>query len=48
MNNKNFETISELKEYINDFMKLPSEKIFKIYLFPRTKVNSFFAKGFNK
>ena len=32
MNNKNFETISELKEYINDFMKLPSEKIFKIYL----------------
>ena len=32
MNSKNFETISELKEYINDFMKLPSEKIFKIYL----------------
>ena len=32
MNSKNFETISELKEYINDTMKLPSEKIFKIYL----------------
>ena len=32
MNNKNFETISELKEYINDTMKLPSEKIFNIYL----------------
>ena len=32
MNNKNFETISELKEYINDTMKLSSEKIFKIYL----------------
>ena len=32
MNNKNFATISDLKEYINENMKLTSEKIFLNYL----------------
>ena len=32
MNNRNFETIAELKEYMSEIMKLPSEKIFNIYL----------------
>jgi len=32
MNNKNFATISDLKEYINENMKLSSEKIFLTYL----------------
>ena len=32
MNNMNFATVSELKEYINENMKLPSEQVFLIYL----------------
>ena len=32
MNSRNFETITELKEYMDETMKLPSEKVFYAYL----------------
>ena len=32
MNNRNFESINEFEEYIQDTMKLPSEKVFPAYL----------------
>ena len=32
MNNRNFESINEFEEYIQETMKLPSEKVFPAYL----------------